>query len=255
MRRSASPEGRSSAITRRRKKKAGARRGRWRRLLWRRSRPAVRIMGWLLFAVLLWVTLYRFVPVPGGIYMVQEAIRLGGIERQWKPMSAISPHFARSVMAAEDARFCDHWGFDFEEIRRAMAERERGRIRGASTISQQVAKNVFLWHGRSWVRKGLEVGFTGLVELLWPKRRILEVYLNTAEFAPGIFGAEAASRHYFGSAAESLSPQQAARLAAVLPNPKKWSASAPSDYVQRRARAILSGAGTLRISGRDSCVL
>lgn len=241
-------------IARRRKKKTVQRRGRFARGLLRRARPVIRILGWSLFGVLLWVALYRFVPVPGGFYMAQEAIRLGGIERQWQPMRAISPDLARSVMAAEDARFCDHWGFDFEAIRRAMAERERGRVRGASTISQQVAKNVFLWHGRSWVRKGLEAGFTGLVEILWPKRRILEVYLNTAEFAPGVFGAEAAARHYFGVDADSLSPQQAARLAAVLPSPKKWSASRPSDYVQRRARAILSGAGTLRATGRASCV-
>lgn len=254
MRRSAELKGRSMAIARRRRKTKTPRgRGALRRL-WRWFRLPGRILAWSLIAVLVWVLLYRFVPVPGGFYMAQEAVRLGGIERQWRPINGISPDLARSVMAAEDARFCDHWGFDFDAIRRAMAEREHGRIRGASTISQQVAKNVFLWHGRSWARKGLEVGFTTLVELIWPKRRILEVYLNVAEFGPGIFGAEAASHHYFGISADRLSAQQAARLAAVLPSPKKWSASAPSDYVQRRARAIVSGAGTLRATGRDLCV-
>src|SRR5690625_4444718 len=210
MRRSASPKKGSTARPRR---KAAARKRSLLRRFLPRARPALRILAWSMGGILLWVMLYRFVPVPGGIYMAQEAIRLGGIERQWRPMDAISPHLARSVMAAEDARFCDHWGFDFEEIRRAMAQRESGRIRGASTISQQVAKNVFLWHGRSWARKGLEAGFTTLVEALWPKRRILEVYLNTAEFDAGVFGAEAASTHYIGLGADTLSVPQADHIA------------------------------------------
>ena len=157
-------------------------------------------------------------------------------------------------MAAEDARFCDHWGFDFAAIREAIEARKGGRVRGASTISQQVAKNVFLWHGRSWVRKGLEVGFTLLIEAIWPKRRIIEVYLNTAEFAPGVFGAEAAARHHFGREASALTADQAARLAAVLPAPKTRSAAAPSDFVRRRAAAIRDGAATLQAQGRDGCV-
>ena len=145
-----------------------------------------------LFCVL-WVALYRFVPPPGGIYMAQQAWERGGIERDWRSIEEISPRLARSVMAAEDARFCDHYGFDFDAIRAAIKLNEQGkRTYGASTITQQTAKNVFLWHKRSWVRKGLEAGFTVLIELLWPKQRILEVYLNTAEFAPGVFGASPA---------------------------------------------------------------
>lgn len=226
------------------------RRGRLRRLL----RWPVRIVFWAAVLVVLWVALYRVVPVPGGVYMAGEALRVGGVERDWRGLDEISPHLARSVMAAEDARFCEHWGFDFDAIRAALAEREQGRVRGASTISQQVAKNVFLWHGRTWVRKGLEAGFTGLIELIWPKRRIVEVYLNTAEFAPGVFGAEAAARHYFDRGADALSLEQAARLAAVLPNPKERNAARPSAYVQRRARAIAAGARTLEAEGRDGCV-
>ena len=245
-----------AAVKGRRKKgttaaKAAPRRpGRLRRLL----RWPLRIVFSAAALVVAWVALYLVVPVPGGIYMAREAIRLGGIERDWQDFDAISPHLARSVMAAEDARFCDHWGFDFDAIRAAIEEREQGRFRGASTISQQVAKNVFLWHGRSWARKGLEAGFTGLVELTWPKRRILEVYLNVAEFAPGVFGAEAAARHHFGRGAGELTAGQAALLAAVLPNPKERSAANPSGFVQRRAGAIRAGADTLRAEGRDGCV-
>lgn len=203
----------------------------------------------------LWVLAYRWVDPPGGFYMASEAWRLGGVERDWRDLDAIAPGLARSVMAAEDARFCDHVGFDFAAIREAIAERERGRVRGASTISQQVAKNVFLWHDPSWLRKGLEAGFTVLVEAFWPKRRILEVYLNTAEFGPGVFGAEAAARHHFGRGADGLSDDQVARLAAVLPAPQSRSPAAPSDFVRRRASAIRGGAATLEAEGRDACVL
>jgi monofunctional biosynthetic peptidoglycan transglycosylase len=191
---------------------------------------------------------------PGGVYMAREALRLGGVERDWRDLDQMAPALARAVVAAEDARFCDHRGFDLREIRRAIEERRRGRVRGASTISQQVAKNVFLWHGRSWTRKGLEAGFTLLIEAFWPKRRILEVYLNTAEFAPGVFGAQAAARHHFGRGADALGAGQAARLAAVLPNPKARSASAPSAAVARRAQAIRAGADTLQADGRAACV-
>ncbi len=212
------------------------------------------LLGGLALAVA-WVAAYRLVDPPGGVYMAAEALRLGGVERDWRDLDQMTPALPRSVMAAEDARFCDHVGFDLEAIQTAIEERERGRFRGASTISQQVAKNVFLWHGGGWVRKGLEAGFTVLIEAMWPKRRILEVYLNTAEFAEGVFGAEAAARHAFGRGADALSADQAARLAAVLPNPKERSAAHPSAFVQRRARAIRAGAQTLRAEGRDACVL
>ncbi|HET7409188.1 MAG TPA: monofunctional biosynthetic peptidoglycan transglycosylase [Paracoccaceae bacterium] len=247
-------QGMFMAVARRRTRGKAKRRAPAARRSRRWLRWPFRIAFWLLLAILLWVALYRVVPVPGGFYMAREAVRLGGIERDWQGFDAISPHLARAVMAAEDARFCDHWGFDFDAIRAAIEERGRGRFRGASTISQQVAKNVFLWHEGRWLRKGLEAGFTGLIELIWSKRRILEVYLNVAEFAPGVFGAEAAARHHFGRGAGELTAGQAALLAAVLPNPKKRSASDPSEYVQRRARAIGRGAATLRAEGRDACV-
>jgi monofunctional biosynthetic peptidoglycan transglycosylase len=153
-------------------------------------------------------------------------------------------------VAAEDANFCLHWGFDMAAIRQAVAA---GGNRGASTISQQVVKNVFLWHGRSWLRKAMEAMLTPAVELVWSKQRILEVYLNIAEFDEGVFGVQAAARHYFGVDARDLSALQAARLAAVLPDPKGRSASNPSNFVRNRTRAIISGAETIAADGRDAC--
>jgi monofunctional glycosyltransferase len=210
------------------------------------------LIGLAAFLVLLvvWVGAYRFVNPPGGIYMWQEWRRLGAIEHRWVPMLQIAPVMARSAVAAEDANFCRHWGFDVVAIRTAI---EAGGTRGASTISQQVVKNVFLWHGRSWPRKALEAGLTPLVELLWPKRRILEVYLNVAEFDTGVFGVEAAAQHYFGRAAADLTPRQAALLAAILPAPQARSAARPTDRVARRARAIEDGAATIARDGRAAC--
>ena len=238
------------------KKATPKRRSRVRRILralilW----PMRAALAFACFCVL-WVLLYRFIALPGGIYMASEAWNRGGITQDWRPIEEISPRLARAVMAAEDARFCDHYGFDFEAIRAAIKLNEQGkRTYGASTITQQTAKNVFLWHQRSWVRKGLEAGFTVLIELLWPKQRTLEVYLNTAEFAPGVFGAEAASQHHFERPAAALTLTQAARLAAVLPNPKARNASKPSAFVKRRARRIASGAQTLKADGRDGCII
>lgn len=230
------------------KRKPGSRKRRLLRLL----RWPLRWLAYGLTAILLWVAAYAVINPPGGFYMLSEWIRLGGIERDWADLDEISPHLGRAVMAAEDARFCEHWGFDLEAIGEALEARGRGRVRGASTISQQVAKNVFLWHGRSWLRKGLEAGFTVLIEALWTKRRILEVYLNIAEFGEGVFGAEAAARHYFGRPASELTLSQAARLAAVLPSPKKRDPRGGT--VARRAGAIAEGARTLEASGRDGCV-
>ena len=161
------------------------------------------------------------------------------LHQQWRDLAAISPRLALAVVASEDQRFADHSGFDFEQIRKALDDAERGRrSRGASTITQQVAKNLFLWSGRSWVRKGLEAWFTVLIETLWPKHRILEVYLNIAEFGRGIYGAEAAAQQYFGKSAARLSRSEAARLAAVLPNPVRLRAGRPSAYVLRRQAQI-----------------
>ena len=160
------------------------------------------------------------------------------IRRDWVAQSQIAPEMFLAVVAAEDQRFPEHFGFDLQAIEQALDDRERGKVRGASTISQQVAKNLFLWSGRSWVRKGLEVWFTGLIELCWPKRRILEVYVNVAEFGDGVYGVQAASRQYFGRDAAQLNGAQAARLAAVLPSPKRYNAARPGPYVLQRQQWI-----------------
>lgn len=183
-------------------------------------------------------------------YLIAEGWRQGGVQRVWVPMEEIAPVFARAVVASEDANFCAHWGFDMKAIRAALDE---GSGRGASTISQQVTKNVFLWQGRSWPRKALEALMTPVVELVWSKRRILEVYLNVAETGPGIFGVEAAAQHYFGVSAAKLSPPQAALIAAALPDPKGRNPGRPSGFLRGRARAILDGAATIGADGRASC--
>jgi monofunctional biosynthetic peptidoglycan transglycosylase len=216
------------------------------------------LRAWLLRLVILsllllsgWVLLYRFVAPPGGLFMWQEYRRLGEISREWVPLSQIAPVMARSVVAAEDANFCRHWGFDMSAIRQVI---EQGANRGASTISQQTVKNVFLWHGRDWTRKALESVMTLMVETTWPKHRIIEVYLNVAEFDEGVFGVEAASQAYFGTPASALTAGQAARLAAILPAPKTRNAADPSDFVQRRAAQIMDGAATIERDGRADCL-
>ena len=196
------------------------------------------------------VVLGALINPPTTIYMFSEGRRLGGTDQTWVPMEQIAPAMARSAVAAEDANFCQHWGFDMAAIRLAI---EEGGTRGASTISQQTVKNVYLWHGRTWVRKALEAGMTPLVEAIWSKRRIVEVYLNIAEFDEGVFGVEAAARHYFGISAAELSDTQAARLASVLPSPKTRSASNPSDFVRKRARQVRDGAATISKDGRAAC--
>lgn len=235
----------------RQKPATAPRRGRLRRLLtW-----PLRIAAYGLAAVLLWIAAYAVINPPGGFYMASEWWRLGGIERDWVDMDEISPDMARAVMAAEDANFCAHWGFDVEAIRKALEKNAKGRrTLGASTITQQVAKNVFLWHGRNWLRKGLEAGFTLGIEAIWTKRRVLEVYLNTAEFGPGLFGVEAAARHYFDRPAAKLTLSQAARLAAVLPDPKDRDPRRATSYMSGRSAAISGGAATLEAEGRDACI-
>lgn len=197
-----------------------------------------------------WVTAYTVLPPPTTAYMIGEARRVGPLDRQWANIDEISPNLQRAVVAAEDANFCLHWGFDMSAIRDAIAS---GAARGGSTISQQTVKNTFLWHGRSWLRKALEAAMTPVVELIWPKTRVLEVYLNVAEFDEGVFGAEAAAQHHFGVSAIDLSLQQASLLAAVLPNPQARDAANPSDAVSRRARSIADGARTIDADGRDEC--
>jgi monofunctional biosynthetic peptidoglycan transglycosylase len=162
------------------------------------------------------------------------------LRQRWVDASQMSPACARAVVAAEDQLFSEHAGFDFDAIRKAAEHNARSkRVRGASTISQQVAKNLFLWRGRSWVRKGLEVWFTVLIEATWPKERILEVYLNIAEFGRGVYGVEAAAQAFWKKPAKRLTRLEAATLAAVLPNPRRYRADAPSPYVQRRRDWIL----------------
>jgi len=208
--------------------------------------------GVLAFVLLiLFVTLlYRFVDPPTTPYAFSESRRLDGIEREWVDMELIAPVMARSAVAAEDANFCLHWGLDVNAIQAAI---DSGGTSGASTISQQVVKNVYLWHGRSWVRKSMEALWTPLMEAMWPKRRILEVYLNVAEFDEGVFGVQAAAQHYFGVDADQLTAVQAARLAAILPAPKTRSASNPSASVRRRAASIMDGAATILADGRAAC--
>lgn len=183
-------------------------------------------------------------------YMFSESRRLGGVDYEWVPLAQVSPVMARSVVAAEDANYCGHWGFDLTAIRDAI---EDGGNRGASTISQQTVKNLYLWHGRNYTRKALEALMTPGLEAFWPKERIIEVYLNIAEFDEGVFGVRAASRHYFGVTPDKLTATQAARLAAILPDPKGRSASKPSDFVRKRAQSIADGAATIRKDGRAAC--
>ncbi len=200
--------------------------------------------------------IYRFVPPPITILMVQRLIEGKGLEREWRPIDEISPRLVRAVIAAEDARFCQHHGFDLEAIEKAMESNAKGRkLRGGSTISQQTAKNVFLWPQRSYVRKGLEAGFTVLIEVGWGKKRTMEVYLNSIEWGPGIYGVEAAARKNFGVGADKLTAAQSARLAAILPSPLKWRAAKPGPYVQKRSGRITRAAGTVRRDGLAACVL
>jgi monofunctional biosynthetic peptidoglycan transglycosylase len=219
--------------------------------LWRTAlRWALRGAGAIAAFYALLIVLFAIVPPPTNIYQMGESWRLGGIEKDWVSWEEIAPVMGRSAVAAEDANYCNHWGFDMAAIRQAI---EEGGNRGASTISQQVVKNVFLWHGRSYARKAMEAILTPVVELVWSKERILEVYLNVAEFDEGIFGVQAAAQHYFGVDAKDLSALQAARLAAVLPDPKGRDAANPSSFVRSRTRSIISGAETIAADGRAAC--
>ena len=191
---------------------------------------AVILFGWILNPPTTWTIVSEGVSTP----------------RKWTRAADIAPVMLRSVVAAEDANFCRHWGFDMAEIRRVIA---RGESRGASTLTQQTAKNVYLWQGRSWPRKALETIYTPMIEAVWSKRRILEVYLNVAEFGPGVFGIHAAAAHHFGTTPDKLSARQAAALAAVLPAPKTRAAQTRS----ARARAIADGAATIQRDGRAAC--
>lgn len=210
----------------------------------------IMIRGFVILVLI--ITLFSFVPTPRTIYMYQQSRIHGSIDRNWHPISAINDTVLLSVVAAEDANFCRHWGFDTEAIRAAIRS---GANRGASTITQQVVKNQFLWHGRSWVRKAFEAMLTPLVELLWTKRRILEVYLNIAEFDRAVFGIEAAAFHYFRTEPEKLTLDQAARLATILPNPVERNAADLSARHLARVEQIKDGARTIAKDDRSACFL
>lgn len=218
-----------------------------------RWRPLRRVLIWLrwfalrcllLMAVL--VMFYALINPPTTWTIVKESRAYPIAPREWADIDDIAPVMLRSVVAAEDANFCLHWGFDMSEIRNVVRSGGSG---GASTITQQTAKNVYLWQTRSWPRKALETVFTPMIEAFWSKSRILEVYLNVAEFGPGVFGVTAASREFFGTTPDRLTRVQAARLAAVLPAPKARSPHQAS----RRSRAIADGAATIARDGRAAC--
>lgn len=223
-------------------------RGRWKALR-RLGLLGAGLIGFAVLATAGWVWPWRFVAPPISAFMLRDWILRGEAPRyRWVPISQISPQLAIAVVAAEDQRFPLHNGFDFGSIQRALEEGRR-RPRGASTISQQVAKNLFLWPGRSFARKASEAWLTIFIEALWPKRRILEVYLNTAEFGRGVFGAGAASQIYFGKPAGQLTLAEAALLAAALPHPKRSNVAHPSPYLLQRAVAIEAAARGLGGSG------
>jgi monofunctional biosynthetic peptidoglycan transglycosylase len=210
---------------------------------------AVALFAWLLVSAGLVLAL-RFVPPPVTAVMLEQPTPLREVVYEWRDRRLISATVARAVIASEDQRFLAHHGFDFEQLQIAIDEYRAGEgQRGASTITQQVAKNLFLWSGRSFVRKGLEAYFTVLLEVCWPKQRILEVYLNVAELGDGVFGVEAAARRFFGIHADALSAEQAALLAAVLPNPHRLRVDRPSSYVRGREEWILGQMRLLETRG------
>jgi len=213
---------------------------------------AIVFAGWFTVALFL-IAVYRFVNPPFSSLMVLKWLGGTSIQRQWVPLERISPNLMRAVIASEDGRFCSHWGIDFGEVAAAIRRSSGGTPRGASTITMQVAKNLFLWPAKSYVRKLVEVPLTYAIELMWPKRRILEVYLNIAEWGPGIFGAEAAAREHFNRSASRLNARQAAQLAVTLPNPVARDAGAPGPWTSRRATVIQRRAA--RSPEAASCVL
>ncbi len=206
-------------------------------------------------ASVLWVGLYRFVPPPFTFTMLGDAIGGRGVAKSWMPLARIDPDMARAAIAGEDGRFCAHHGFDFKAMASAAYRNEKGgRIRGGSTISQQTAKNAFLFQGGGYARKAVEAYFTVLIEALWGKRRIMEVYLNIAETGIGTYGVDAAAQRYFGHDANRLTPTEAGRIAAVLPLPKKRAAIDPHGFVRRHGNVLARYVGVVRRGGLDSCL-
>ena len=224
----------------------------------RKSHWLIRPLKWLLWLIafsVLWVLAYAVVPPPATFTMLADR---NGITKDWTSLSGIDRNMVRAVIAAEDGKFCSHSGFDTEAIEEAIERNARGkRLRGGSTISQQTAKNVFLWQGSGWtryVRKVPEVWFTFLIETIWGKRRIMEVYLNVAETGIGTYGVEAGAQRYFKHGAAKLTPREAARIAAILPLPKQREAVSPSGFTRRYGNTIAARIGQVRRDGLDACV-
>jgi len=206
------------------------------------ARIILKLALWFFVGTFCWVLLYRFINPPVTYLMISKwANEDYSIDKEWKNLTDISPYLQLGVICAEDQNFVKHYGLDFGAIEKAQKHNQKSkRKRGASTISQQVAKNVFLWPGRSWIRKGFEVYFTLLIELVWNKKRILEVYLNVAEMGKGVYGAEAAAKHHFKKSAKKLSKHEAALIVVCIPNPVKFNASKPSSYIYSRQAWLIN---------------
>jgi monofunctional biosynthetic peptidoglycan transglycosylase len=226
------------------------RRPRGRRLL----RFALRVVVIALVLPVPFVIAYRFAPPPITPLMVIRSASGASLEKHWLPLERIAPTLPRAVIASEDEKFCAHHGFDWTALKNAYRDWRAGREpKGASTITMQVAKNLFLWPGRSVIRKGVEAYLTVLLELLWDKRRIMEVYLNVIEWGDGIYGADAAAHRYFRKPASALTPEEAALMAAVLPNPREWSAARPTQYLAARAAAIRADMPAMAVPSATGC--
>ncbi|WP_299191342.1 monofunctional biosynthetic peptidoglycan transglycosylase [uncultured Erythrobacter sp.] len=216
------------------------------------ARIFAKIILWFIALTLLLVVAFKWIPVPVTATMVMDE---NGITKDWESLDNIDPNLVAAVIAAEDSKFCEHWGFDTEAIEQAARENlQGGRIRGGSTISQQTAKNVFLWQGGGYFRKALEAWFTFWIELIWGKERIMEVYLNVAETGIGTYGAEAGAQRYFGKSAARLSADEASRMAAALPQPKKRSVVNPGGWLARHGNSIERRIGIVRRDGLAACV-
>lgn len=210
---------------------------------------------WFVIVSVVWVIIYRFVPPPITMTMAGDVVAGRGLDKDWMSLSDMDPDMARAAIAGEDGKFCSHDGFDREAIAKAFERNQRGgRIRGGSTISQQTAKNAFLWQGGGYLRKGLEAWFTVLIENIWGKRRIMEVYLNIAETGIGTYGANAGAQRYFGHDASILTPVEAARIAAVLPLPKKRDAISPTGFTRRHGNRIAANISVVKRDALDACL-
>jgi monofunctional biosynthetic peptidoglycan transglycosylase len=239
------PEGEQQIVT--------ARRPGLVRRLWR---LAVRAAALFVLISVSWAALYAWLPVPITPLMVIRLFEGYGFSKDWVSYDRISPNLPRAAIAAEDSGFCAHHGFEWEAIENAWNRNQKSRrIRGGSTISNQTAKNAFLWPDRTYIRKAIEFYFTGLIELMWGKKRILEVYLNVVEFGPGVYGAEAAAQRYFKKPASGLTRQEAALLVAVLPSPLKWSVAKPGPYVRSRTATIMARMMDIPDPAGDPCRL